>query len=83
MIVLASAVTGEGIPQLLQLIAELAPTTLERIEVTLPPDRGDLLAMLHREGHVEQAQSDPETGNNTLVALLPRKLLPQVQDYCR
>jgi GTP-binding protein HflX len=83
MIVLTSAVTGEGIPQLLQLIAQLAPTTLERIEVTLPPDRGDLLAMLHREGHVEQAQSDPETGNNTLVALLPRKLLPQVQDYCR
>jgi GTP-binding protein HflX len=82
-VVLTSAVTGEGIPRLLELIAEMAPSTLERIDVTLPPDRGDLFALLHREGHVESVETHEETGDSRVVALLPRKFLAGLESYRR
>jgi GTP-binding protein HflX len=80
-VVLASAITGEGIGRLLELIAEMAPSTLERIEVILPPNRGDLHALLHREGMVEKSVVDPETGDSQITALLPAKFLPTVAEY--
>ncbi len=58
--VFLSTKTGEGIPALMEaMVAQLATRIAER-RLVLPPDRADLLAMLHREGKVltEKWESD-------------------------
>lgn len=58
--VLISAVTGEGLDRLLERIAEELPRFPVRIEVLLPHERGDLLALLHREAEVLSERALPE-----------------------
>jgi GTPase len=50
--VAVSARTGEGIPALLELLAEELPRPEIPVEVLLPYERGDLLSRLHQEGEV-------------------------------
>ena len=47
-----SALTGEGIPDLLQLIATQLRSVSNIVELGVPYARGDVLASLHREGEV-------------------------------
>ncbi|HZJ25825.1 MAG TPA: GTPase HflX [Acidimicrobiia bacterium] len=47
-----SAVTGEGVPELLETLARRLRALAEIIELAIPYDRGDVLAALHREGEV-------------------------------
>jgi len=47
-----SAVTGEGIPDLLELIATQLRSVSNIVELGVPYARGDVLASLHREGEV-------------------------------
>jgi len=47
-----SAVTGEGIPDLLELIAIQLRSVSNIVELGVPYARGDVLASLHREGEV-------------------------------
>lgn len=47
-----SALTGEGIDELMDTIARLLPRPPVRVDVTVPYSRGDLIAEAHREGEV-------------------------------
>src|SRR5690606_21385135 len=55
-----SAVTGEGVDELLQTIADRLRALTNVVELAVPYDRGDVLAAVHREGEalVESAQAD-------------------------
>jgi GTP-binding protein HflX len=47
-----SAATGEGIEELLQVLADRMRAISKVIELLVPYDRGDVLASIHREGEV-------------------------------
>ena len=47
-----SALTGEGLTELLQTVAERLPRPAERVELLLPYSRGDLVAEAHSKGEV-------------------------------
>jgi GTP-binding protein HflX len=53
-----SAVTGEGVEQLLARIAALVPDARRRVNVHLPYAREDLVARVHREGRVLSLRHD-------------------------
>lgn len=55
-----SAVTGEGVDELLQTIADRLRALTNVVELAVPYDRGDVLAAVHREGEVlvESAEAD-------------------------
>ncbi|GIV00249.1 MAG: GTPase HflX [Actinomycetota bacterium] len=58
--VLISAATGQGLDELLERAAERLPRYPVRVEVLIPHDRGDLLALLHREAEVLSERPLPE-----------------------
>jgi GTP-binding protein HflX len=64
---LVSAITGEGIGELLDAIDARLGTTDQIVEVTLPPDAGKLLAWIHANTDVLTRQTDEETGTTTLT----------------
>ena len=51
-LVVASAKTGEGIPELLAAIEASLPKPAVAVDVVVPYDRGDLVARVHEEGDV-------------------------------
>ncbi len=51
--VAVSALTRQGIDQLLVKIEEVLETEMQRVEVLLPFDRGDLVSMFHERGLIE------------------------------
>jgi len=55
-----SAVTGEGVDELLQTIADRLRALTNVVELAVPYDRGDVRAAVHREGEllVESAEAD-------------------------
>jgi GTP-binding protein HflX len=50
--VMISALTGEGVEDLLAAIGDRLRATLRVVELVIPYDRGDVLAAVHREGEV-------------------------------
>ncbi len=58
--VFVSARTGAGLDRLRRRIGELAPQTDTVVDVTIPYDRGDLVARLYAEGRVDAADHRPE-----------------------
>ncbi|WP_218033397.1 GTPase HflX [Mycobacterium botniense] len=54
--VFVSARTGEGLDRLRQRMAELLAPTDTAVDVVIPYDRGDLVARLHADGRVVQAE---------------------------
>ncbi|WP_304113274.1 GTPase HflX [Mycolicibacterium bacteremicum] len=54
--VFVSAHTGEGLAQLRTRMAELVEPTDAFVDVTLPYDRGDLVARVHAEGRIETTE---------------------------
>jgi GTP-binding protein HflX len=50
--VLVSALTGEGIPALLRCISEQLVQGFDALDVLIPYDRGDLVAMFHQFGTI-------------------------------
>jgi GTP-binding protein HflX len=48
----ASARTGEGMPELLERIAELLPQPNVELDLVVPYDRGDLVAFAHARARV-------------------------------
>jgi GTP-binding protein HflX len=65
-----SAVTGEGIDDLLQAISDRLRALTEVTELLIPFDRGDMLAAVHREGQVLVEQPD-EAGIRVRARLEP------------
>jgi len=55
-----SAMTGAGIPELMDAIAEALPRPSVRVELTVPYTRGDLVSEIHQRGEVIMERHDPE-----------------------
>lgn len=75
-----SALTGEGIPELIALIEAQLPFPQIDIKATIPYDRGDLLARAYREGNV-LSRTDTEIGT-VIIAKVPQPLANVLQEYC-
>ncbi|HTW99594.1 MAG TPA: GTPase, partial [Acidimicrobiales bacterium] len=56
--VVLSALGGEGIGQLLEAIGEALRTSDRTVELSVPYDRGDVLAALHRSGEVLETRDE-------------------------
>lgn len=53
-ILLVSAHTGQGVDELMQVIERELPQPAVEIRIEIPYDRADLVARIHREGHVKE-----------------------------
>jgi len=72
-----SALTGEGLPQLLRQIGTMLAAQQERLCVRIPLGRGDLLAALHRSGKV--ARQSLEDGDYLVTAYVSHKVAGRVR----
>jgi GTP-binding protein Era len=55
-----SALTGEGVPGLLEAVDAVLPHPPVEVEVLVPWERGDLVAMLYERAEVLKAEAEPE-----------------------
>lgn len=74
-----SAVTGEGVPQLLTTIEASMVRYLEPITVQLPYQRGDLLSLLYERGQVDGEEHGPD--GIRIYGRLPHRLIPYFEPY--
>lgn len=74
-----SALTGEGLPALLQHIEQVLDEELIQITVRLPYQRGDLLGLLHQRGIVLRETHGP--GGTYVIGRIPASLLPRFDPY--
>jgi GTP-binding protein HflX len=65
-----SAVTGDGIPELLNAISDRLRALTAVVELVVPYDRGDVLAAIHREGQV-LVETSEDTAMRVRVRLDP------------
>jgi GTPase len=77
--VFVSAHTGEGLPRLRGRLGELVEPREIAVDVTIPYDRGDLVARLHSDGHVD-AVEHTEAGTR-LKARVPAALAAGLRQY--
>ena len=75
--VLASAQTGDGLPDVLAAIDTHLAKRAQQVEFWIPFGRGEILARVHREGRVLERQ-DEETGTR-VTALVTHKLAGQIE----
>jgi GTP-binding protein HflX len=73
-----SALTGEGIPSLLDAIASRL-TALFSVTLSIPAVRGDILSALYRDGAVTERQVVDE--HIVLAVDLPREKVEKYHDY--
>ena len=73
-----SALTGEGLPELLTLIAEKLPRPEVRVDVTLPYTRGDLVAEAHSKGEVVSEHHVAD--GYELIALVNESLAARINE---
>ncbi|MBI3226134.1 MAG: GTPase HflX [Mycolicibacterium cosmeticum] len=77
--VFVSAHTGEGLELLQQRITALVPPTDAFVDVTIPYDRGDLVARVHSEGRIDTTE---HTADGTrITARVPIPLAANLRDY--
>ena len=74
-----SAKTGDGQEELLEAIGRLLPRPNIRISVTIPFDRGDLVAQVHEHGEV--LTTDYTDQGTVIDAMVDEKLLGQVEGF--
>ncbi|MCV7178840.1 GTPase HflX [Mycolicibacterium sphagni] len=77
--VFVSAHTGEGLPRLRARLGELVEPREITVDVTIPYDRGDLVARLHSDGQVD-AVEHTESGTR-LKARVPAALAAGLRQY--
>jgi GTP-binding protein HflX len=75
-----SALTGEGIDELVAMIEAQLPHPQLDIKATIPYDRGDLLARAYREGNV-LSRTETEAGT-VIIAKVPQALANMLEEYC-
>ena len=75
-----SALTGQGIDELVAMIEAQLPHPQIDIKATVPYDRGDLLARAYREGNV-LTRTDTEAGT-VIIAKVPQALANVLEEYC-
>ncbi|GAB4158815.1 MAG: GTPase HflX [Candidatus Promineifilaceae bacterium] len=74
-----SALTGEGIEELLIAVEAAAEQYMAPLRVRLPYDRGDLLSLFHERGQVESEEHGVD--GVILFGRLPRRLQPAFAAY--
>ena len=74
-----SALTGTGIPDLLQLVSEQLYESYVSITVRIPYDEGGLIALFHEQGEVERIEH--RNGGVEIQGRLPVRMLAQFKDY--
>ncbi len=74
-----SALTGEGIEELLPAIHVKLYELYEQIDVLLPYSQGALTALFHEQGQVEQVEHSRE--GIRLVGKIPGRLLARYKEY--
>ncbi|OBI40545.1 GTPase HflX [Mycobacterium kyorinense] len=74
-----SARSGEGVDALRRRMAELAAPIDTAVDVVIPYDRGDLVARLHDEGRVQQAEHNAE--GTRIKARVPVALAASVREF--
>ncbi|MGH3633725.1 GTPase HflX [Mycobacterium sp.] len=77
--VFVSARTGDGIDALRRRMAELAARTDTAVDVMIPYDRGDLVARLHADGRVQQAEHNSD--GTRIRARVPVALAASLREY--
>ena len=80
-VVRISAATGEGLELLLAALAALCSGQLERLVVEAPPDRYDIVSLVHREGRVQS--EDYNSNGARLEVDFPRRLRHKLQGFIR
>ncbi len=79
-VVATSTMTGEGLTDLVAVLEELAGHDMQWVRLSLPPNRHDLLSLIHREGQMERLVH-LHNGDTWLEAVLPKKYKGRVADY--
>jgi len=75
-----SAMTGEGIPDLLHLMREELFESYSPIHVRLPYKQGALISLFHELGQVERVEH--ERGGVVMHGRIPGRLLAQFSPWC-
>ncbi len=76
-----SAMTGQGVPDLLARIEEVLTEELVEVAGLLPFPRGDLLGLVHQRGVISREEHLPE--GTRIEAKVPASLLPRLEPYLR
>ena len=74
-----SALTGEGLDELVERISEFVARGTMTVELRLPSARADLLARLHRDGIVREIQYDHDF--TSIVATIPTRALEVFAEF--
>lgn len=74
-----SAVTGEGLAQLAERVAERRSAAWVRLRLFVPHDQARVAALVHEHGEVHEGAWD-DTGWHAEVSV-PRSLLPEVAEF--
>ena len=77
--VFVSAHTGDGLERLRSRMSEMVVPTDTTVDVTIPYDRGDLIARMHVEGRVDTTEHT-ETGTR-IKARVPAALAAALHDF--
>ncbi len=80
-VIMTSTVTGEGLKELADLMTELAGHEMEQVTLRIPPDRHDVVSLLHREAHVQYLEHDEENADTIVTVLIPAKLRSRVAEF--
>jgi GTPase len=70
--VFISITTGEGIPELINRLADMMVDRVSRLRLRIPQARQDLMALLHREGKI--VNHDYEGNDILMTAVIPHAL---------
>jgi GTPase len=76
-----SALTGKGIPDLLQKVTEQLYENFSTVKVSLPYEEGGLIALFHEQGQVEYLEN--VTGGVVIRGRLPGRLLARYHAYIK
>ena len=74
-----SALTGQGLPELLACIEQALDEELVSVSVVLPYQRGDLLGLLHQRGVISREVHDQ--AGTRVSGRVPASLLPRFEPY--
>ncbi|MGE2713552.1 GTPase HflX [Mycolicibacterium litorale] len=77
--VFVSARTGEGLDRLSARMSELVESTDTTVDVTIPYDRGDLVARVHNEGRIDATEHT--TDGTRIKARVPVALAAGLRDF--
>jgi GTPase len=74
-----SAHTGDGLEQLQQRMGQLVTPTDTAVDVTIPYDRGDLVARVHADGRVDATEHNQE--GTRIKARVPMPLAASLSEF--